>query len=81
MLLEVLDDGVGIEANKLKSLINMELNFDSVGLNNVNKRLINLYGEEYSLKISSKQNEGTSVLIRIPYEKNQHFSEMKEVVA
>ncbi len=81
LILQVIDDGVGIESEKLTRLINMKTNFDSVGLNNVNKRLINLYGDEYRLKIKSRNQEGTSVLIRIPYMPDKDTSTIKEVVA
>ena len=81
LLLEVIDDGVGIKSDKLTRLINMKTNFDSVGLNNVNKRLINLYGDEYRLQINSTRQKGTSVLIRIPYTLNIDQSKAKGVVA
>ncbi|AOY78323.1 histidine kinase [Clostridium formicaceticum] len=81
ILLEVIDDGVGIKPDKLMILLKEESYTRSVGLSNVNKRLINLYGEDHKLQITSRFNEGTCVLIRIPYIEEQHTSEMEGVVA
>lgn len=81
ILLEVIDNGVGMEAEQLKYIIDHTSSSNSVGLNNVNKRLINLYGEEYRLQIHSEYNEGTSVLIRIPCVEGRYSCEVKEVVA
>lgn len=81
ILLEVIDDGVGIEAGQLNSLMHQTTSGNSVGLNNVNKRLINLYGEEYRLQIHSIYSEGTSVLIKIPCVEGRYSCEVKEGVA
>ncbi|KJF26174.1 histidine kinase [Clostridium aceticum] len=81
IILEVIDDGVGIKPDKLITLLQDENQPSSVGLSNVNKRLINLYGEDYKLQITSRFDEGTCVLIRIPYIEEQHTSEMEGVVA
>lgn len=37
------------------------------GIRNVNERLILQHGKEYGIKLYSKQNEGTAVVIKIPY--------------
>ena len=39
-----------------------------VGLYNIEKVLSMLYGEQYGLTINSKINEGTNVVLNIPYE-------------
>lgn len=62
----VKDDGVGMSPETLSSLFNEDNNSDSIGLNNVNSRLKNKYGKEYSLKIDSKLNKGTIVTMTIP---------------
>lgn len=69
------DDGVGIEGEKLKEIlenINEDIS-DGEGLgskflalNNVNKRLVLNYGKEYALKIESGEGAGTRVTIIIP---------------
>ncbi|SET67504.1 two-component system, LytT family, sensor histidine kinase LytS [Natronincola peptidivorans] len=80
ILLEVIDDGIGMEAEELKGLLNQQSDTNCIGLMNVNRRLINLYGEEYKLQIKSTYNEGTSVLIKIPYVKGRYSSEVKEEI-
>lgn len=66
IILEVIDDGVGMEWEPLNRLIDEENDNKSIGIKNVNKRLVNLYGEDYCLTVDSKINEGTCVQIRIP---------------
>ncbi len=78
MLIEVRDDGTGIEEGTLASLkesleksLDTEMDSDisarsSIGIINVHKRIRLLYGEEYGLTISSRVSEGTVVSIRMP---------------
>lgn len=58
------DNGVGMEQDKLKNLFSYDNSSSSVGLKNVNKRLINEYGQ--GLAIESKEGEGTINIIYIP---------------
>ncbi len=67
----VIDDGVGIEPDKLEELMDSLNNFERldkthIGLSNVNQRIKLLYGEEYGLIIQSKWMEGTTVIIELP---------------
>lgn len=69
MLITVADDGVGIPAEKLSSLLFRDTNSEAglgIALHNVNDRLQNLYGQQYPLKIESKLNKGTRVSLHIP---------------
>lgn len=78
MLIEVRDDGTGIEESTLASLQeslekspDTEMDSDisarsSIGIINVHKRIRLLYGEEYGLTISSRVSEGTVVSMRMP---------------
>ncbi len=70
--IEIADTGKGMSKDQLDHLM-IKINsndenkyIDSIGLFNVNKRLINLYGEGYALDIHSTEGIGTSVQIRIP---------------
>ncbi|MBC8062710.1 MAG: histidine kinase [Clostridiaceae bacterium] len=70
LVFEVIDNGAGMEAEKLLSLneyIN-ELNdsFKSIGLRNVNKRIKLNYGNNYGIKIFSTLGLGTRVEIKLP---------------
>ncbi len=62
----VKDDGIGIKKEKLNQMFSGTKKNDSIGLVNVNNRLINKYGKEYSLKIKSKLGVGTTVTMKIP---------------
>lgn len=71
LLIDVIDNGMGMSKAKLKE-INESLNDFSkldrshIGLNNVNQRIKLLYGDEYGLYIDSVAGEGTSVRIELP---------------
>ncbi|HEY5587174.1 MAG TPA: sensor histidine kinase [Ruminiclostridium sp.] len=73
--LQVIDNGSGINEEKLKkinySLMNYKGHIDdlSIGIYNVNERLKLYYGEQYGINISSNENEGTIVEILIPRQK------------
>lgn len=71
LLISVIDNGIGIEKIKLNAIIYGLNDFNdddkhSIGLCNVNQRIKLLYGEEYGLKIESRENEGTKVSIKLP---------------
>lgn len=70
------DDGVGIPPEKLKTLLDNSISTGSVGLRNVNKRLVNEYGQ--GLLIESVAGQGTEVIIKIPVKAiNRKTSEEK----
>lgn len=58
------DNGTGMNSSELKNILKDKKG--SVGLTNVNSRLINAYGEKYCLKIDSKKDKGTTVCLKIP---------------
>lgn len=64
VIITIEDNGCGIEKERMKNIL--EEKNGSVGLLNVHKRLINAYGPESGLKISSKQDKGTKVWMTIP---------------
>ncbi len=64
-LIEVEDNGIGIEPEQMKRLLEPSLKENSgIGISNTNRRLIQLFGK--GLSISSKQGEGTVVSFTIP---------------
>ncbi|MGF7184286.1 two-component system LytT family sensor kinase [Desulfitispora alkaliphila] len=76
LVLKVIDDGVGIEPDKIEKIL--EPGYGSgngVGLSNVNERYKGIYGDEYSIKIISGKNQGTTVMLRIPYEEQVEESD------
>lgn len=62
----VKDNGRGIEETKLKSVLDNEFKSQSIGLKNVNNRLVNKFGDSYGLKIESELGIGTTVQFMIP---------------
>ena len=62
--IEIEDDGVGIDGEKLAMLLNEEKIDQSVGLLNIHHRLLRLYGR--GLDISSEVGRGTCIRIIIP---------------
>jgi two-component system LytT family sensor kinase len=68
LLVEIIDDGMGIEKERLKDILLPGVGSgNGVGLANVHARLQGLYGEEYGLKILSEPDEGSTVIMRLPY--------------
>ena len=63
--IKVEDDGVGIAADVLESLLQPG-NGSGIGLYNVHRRLQLSYGDAYGLRIESEPEKGTRVSIRIP---------------
>ena len=66
LIISITDNGIGIPPHKIEEILHKDqLNH---GLSNVNQRLINLYGEDYALHITSEEGKGTVVWIHIPLE-------------
>lgn len=70
-LFTIRDDGVGMSADRLKSLMDEKAVESEKGLgialSNVNSRLCSLYGKEYALRIESVPAKGTTVTLKVPY--------------
>lgn len=65
ILIEVKDNGKGIEPDKINELLNPTMKGKGgIGLSNTNRRLIQLYGQ--GLTIISSPNQGTTVSFVIP---------------
>ncbi|WP_455616091.1 cache domain-containing sensor histidine kinase [Eisenbergiella sp.] len=67
MVFTITDDGVGMDENTVKE-INSEIRtaVRGFGLKNVSIRIQLQYGQDYGVKVYSKANEGTRVLIKLP---------------
>ncbi|GGG58975.1 sensor histidine kinase [Paenibacillus radicis (ex Gao et al. 2016)] len=75
LIIDIKDDGVGIEAERLEEIRMMlsqpRSSFDdpkgwqSIGLVNVNNRIRLMFGEEYGMRIDSTNGEGTHIRLRI----------------
>lgn len=60
------DDGLGMESGRLEGLLDAKRNGASIGLVNVNERLVGLFGPGHALAVSSSREEGTTVTLLIP---------------
>src|SRR5271157_2714795 len=61
LIIEVIDDGVGISEQRQTEV------YDSgIGISNVRERLKVVYGQDFSLKIDSRPGKGTSIRFEIP---------------
>lgn len=71
LVVTVRDDGVGIPRQRLARILAGELTssqgYSHIGLGNVNKRLVLLYGEASALQVKSKEGQGTNVSFQIPF--------------
>lgn len=79
LLIAIIDNGAGIDLNKLKKLkvlLKSDLNelskFDkensSIGIINIHSRIKLKYGKQYGLEIDSVEGEGTTVNLVLPFE-------------
>ncbi|MEA4987249.1 MAG: histidine kinase [Anaerovorax sp.] len=66
--ISILDDGVGMPSEIIKDLYEGRMNPNRIGLMNVHKRLINMYGAENGLKIKERAGGGTKITLFIPKE-------------
>ncbi|WP_105616814.1 sensor histidine kinase [Vallitalea okinawensis] len=70
LIIEVFDNGIGIQEEKLGTLL-LTMNkkshhgLNGIGLANIHQRLLLNYGKGYGVQVNSKVNIGTSVTIRL----------------
>lgn len=69
IFIKIIDNGRGISDEELKKindeLLNNKQEGNSIGISNVNKRIINEYGAEYGLKILKNEDKGITLIVRI----------------
>jgi len=65
-LIEVEDDGIGEDPEKVRRALAGDAASDSVGLGNVDSRLRNAYGDEFGLVVETARGAGTKVTVRVP---------------
>ena len=66
LCVSVKDDGVGMDAEKISTVLNKDMNINKVGIKNVNERLKLNFGDIYGLKIISEEGRGTEVILVMP---------------
>jgi two-component system, sensor histidine kinase YesM len=81
---EISDDGIGMneqDVERINSFFNTDQNNRdssinskrSIGLSNINSRIKHYYGEQYGLRLFSKENEGTTVIVELPLLSNSKY--------
>ena len=66
LCISVKDDGIGMDEDKLSTVLDKGMNMNKVGLRNVNERLKLNFGEEYGIRILSEEGVGTEVILSMP---------------
>jgi len=69
LLVEIHDDGVGMAPEQVRAItssVELESLTEGIGARNSNQRLMQLFGPDYGLKVTSAPGEGTSISLRIP---------------
>lgn len=69
LIIEVIDNGAGIDHDILNSINNNEdfkKKFSAIGVNNIQERIKVYFGEKYGLSFSSKLKQGTKVSLKLP---------------
>ncbi|MBW2563907.1 MAG: histidine kinase, partial [Deltaproteobacteria bacterium] len=65
----VQDDGIGMDEKQSENIFrksSINNNSSGIGLQNINKRMEQIYGPQYKLVMNSKQDSGTTVKLMIP---------------
>lgn len=75
MVICVEDDGAGMTKEKARQLLESHQNAESgmrkIGITNIKERIRYIYGEKFGMEISSREESGTKIIIRIPYQTKQ----------
>lgn len=66
LYVSVKDDGIGMDAEKISTVLQKDLNMNQVGIKNVNERVKLNFGEAYGLQIRSEEGRGTEVILTMP---------------
>lgn len=77
MCLRIIDNGIGMPQEMIEDIMNdnpeqKKGNHMSIGIQNVNKRLKLKYGDEYGIRLESREGEGTCVSIEIPAQRTEN---------
>ena len=65
-VIEIEDNGVGEDPEKIRRALAGDTSLDSIGLGNVDARLRNAFGDDYGLVVETAPGAGTRVVLRAP---------------
>jgi two-component system sensor histidine kinase YesM len=73
VILRVADDGKGMSKDKIQTILTEDTSQDyhGYGIKNIHQRLQLNYGPEYGLSFKSAIGQGTTVILRIPYNSSE----------
>ena len=69
IVLSIEDNGAGMSRERLDEILNQpkgRIRGAHIGIRNIRERIKYIYGESYNLEISSKERQGTKVVVRLP---------------
>ena len=69
LTIEILDNGVGIDEDKLKTIFFVESSSGhntGLGIQNVDSRIKHFFGDEYGIELQSSKDIGTTAIIKVP---------------
>lgn len=76
LVIVVFDNGPGMSEDKIRKALEPDRDIEqeggSIGLRNVNERMILLFGESYAIQVESKTGKYTQVTLRLPMEGKSH---------
>lgn len=67
LVITVKDNGVGMDEDKISQVLSENGMGGRIGISNVNNRLRNVFGAQFGLKINSELEQGTCVILKIPF--------------
>nr|WP_312577240.1 PocR ligand-binding domain-containing protein [Sedimentibacter sp.] len=83
LIIEIEDNGDGISEDQIFRLIHTSsqnnIRNDSIGIHNVNKRLIYLFGESYGLQVISENKPGKGTIVRIRVKLNNMTNDQEQI--
>ena len=80
VILEIIDDGIGMDEELVASILSptsarKETEGMSIGLKNIHRRIQLFFGNAYGLEIESPESLGTTVRIRLPFDRQEGKSD------
>jgi Predicted signal transduction protein with a C-terminal ATPase domain len=82
LLISITDDGAGMSEEQLARLMERDDAFSGkysgIGIRHVAEKIERLYGPPYGIQILSEIGQGTKVIIRLPFQEEDHHVESRD---